>query len=164
MLRICACCGVPFDAINHRQRFCQNCKDTYKDKPPVHQKQKFCPVCNEPFVPINKKMIYCSEKCKMRNANKKYHEIQKAKREKEKAEKAKKKQKKPTVNTVWWRTFERADLLTKDAMLARRFGYASYASFITAVNMGKEDRQMLIIAAMMEEREKEERSKKDEDV
>lgn len=163
MLKKCACCGIPFDAESNRQKFCKACKEAYREKPPVHMNVKFCPVCNEPFVPVNAKQKYCSVKCKQKEGNRRYAEKQKIVREKKKSEKEKKRrQRGPKIRTEWWKKFEKADNLTKDAMLARRFGYRSYAAFISAVSQGKEDRQMLIIAAMMEEQEIEERSKKDE--
>lgn len=165
MVKKCLCCGNAFEAPTTRRKFCESCLEIYKRNPPTKQRWKVCPVCNEIFVPINDRHEYCGQNCKMQAQRERLRKRNAEKREKERAEKEKKRkrrEKKPKINTEWWKKFDKADNLTKDAMLARRFGYGSYATFIAAISQGKEDRKMLIVAAMMEEKQIEERRKKDE--
>lgn len=154
MLRICACCGRPMDARNKSEKWCFPCRRYYDKKPPIRKETRECPVCGDWFVPVNDKMIYCTDTCKRSECARRYKEKQKEKTaERKKKEKAKRDELKK-IKTKWWQDYMKSDRLGKDTMLARRFGFASYAHMVAAIDAGKASREDMEKKAMQQEREK----------
>jgi len=154
MVRKCACCGALYNAASKSQKWCRPCRNTYGKHLPEKQKQSVCEVCGDWFIPVNRKQRYCSEECRRKEAAK-----AQAEKEKKKQEEKRKKQELKKIRTEWWIRYMKADNLTKDAMLARRFGFSSYGAMMTSIEEGKTNRVLLELTAMQQEREKYEKER-----
>ena len=148
MVRKCACCGALYNAASKSQKWCRPCRNTYGKYLPEKQKQSVCEVCGDWFIPVNRKQRYCSDQCRRSEAAKIQAEKDRKKREEKRMREEMKK-----IRTPWWKTYMKADRLTKDSMLARRNGW-SYGEMMAKVSAGTVNIRDLEVKAMEQEQEK----------
>ncbi len=158
MLRMCACCGMPYEAKNKDEKWCISCRCAHP-KPPIRQKTQECPVCGDWFVPTNTKMIYCTGTCKQSEHGKRLMQQLKDNRKREREAKRAKEAEMKKIRTEWWQKYMKSDRLGQDTMLARRFGYSSYGTMMAAIEQRKTTRTLLELTAMQQEREKYEKER-----